>query len=110
MMQGDSIYLQHILDAIAKVEHYLQGIDETTFTSQSLVQDGVIGQIEIIGEAVKRVSPELRDRYARIPWRDTAGMRDKLIHHYFKCSSRLAHRNKRSYDPQSRSANDPTGT
>jgi uncharacterized protein with HEPN domain len=49
MKQGDSLYLQHILDAIAKIETYLQGLDEETFSQQTLVQDGVIRQIEIIG-------------------------------------------------------------
>jgi uncharacterized protein with HEPN domain len=67
MKQGDSLYLQHILDAIAKIETYLQGLDEETFSQQTLVQDGVIRQIEIIGEAVKRLSTELRDKYAHIP-------------------------------------------
>ncbi len=83
MKHGDAVYLRHMLDAIAKVEAYLHGIDEVAFAQQSLVQDGVIRQIEIIGEAVKHLTPELHDRYGHIPWRDIAGMRDKLIHHYF---------------------------
>ena len=48
-----------------------------------LVQDGVIRQIQIIGEAVKRLSDELRSKYPHIPWQDIAGMRDKLVHDYF---------------------------
>jgi len=80
MKSDESIYLQHILDAIAKIEEYLQGLDEEIFYQQTLVQDGVIRQLEIIGEAVKRLSDQLRDKYAHIPWQDIAGMRDKLIH------------------------------
>lgn len=84
MKQPDeSLYLQHILDAIAKIETYLQGLNEEKFYEQTLVQDGVIRQIEIIGEAVKRLSTALRDKYSYVPWEDIAGMRDKLIHDYF---------------------------
>jgi uncharacterized protein with HEPN domain len=83
MKRDDSIYLQHILDAIAKVQMYLLAVDEASFFTDSLVQDGVIRQIEIIGEATKRLSGEVRAQYADVPWDDIAGMRDKLIHDYF---------------------------
>lgn len=83
MKRDESVYLQHILDAIAKIDSYLQGVTEETFSQQSLVQDGVIRQLEIIGEAVKRVSDNLRSQQPQIPWQDIAGMRDKLIHDYF---------------------------
>lgn len=83
MRRDDSVYLKHVRDAIAKIELYLQGIDETSFGEQSMVQDAVFRQLEIIGEAVKRISPELRDKYSHIQWKAIAGMRDKLIHHYF---------------------------
>jgi uncharacterized protein with HEPN domain len=83
MKRDDSVYLQHILDAIAKTETYLHGIDETAFNQNSLIQDGVIRQIEIIGEATKLLSDELRSKHAHVEWQDIAGMRDKLIHGYF---------------------------
>ncbi len=83
MPRDNSVYLKHILDAISKVETYLDGIDRQTFSERTLIQDGVIRQIEIIGEAVRRLSRDLRDRYPKIPWQDIAGMRDKLIHDYF---------------------------
>ncbi len=83
MKRDETVYLQHILDAIALVEEYLNGISEDQFHKRHLIQDGVIRQLEIIGEAVKHLSNELRDQYPHIPWQDIAGTRDKLIHDYF---------------------------
>lgn len=81
--QDDTVYLRHILDAIVKIEEYLQGINYDSFMQNTLLQDGVIRQVEIIGEATKRVSSNLRSEYPSIPWKDIMGMRDKLIHDYF---------------------------
>ncbi len=83
MKKDDSIYLRHISDAITTVEGYLGGMDNAEFYSTKLIQDGVIRQIEIIGEAVRHTSKDLRKTYPGIPWEDIAGMRDKLIHDYF---------------------------
>ncbi len=83
MKRDETVYLRHILDAIAKAQNYLLEVDEASFFTNSLIQDGVIRQIEIIGEATKRLSSELRQKYSGIPWDDIAGMRDKLIHDYF---------------------------
>lgn len=83
MTRGDTAYARHVFDAISKIETYLDDIDASSFVERSLVQDGVIRQLEIIGEAVKNLSPDLTAQYPRIPWRDIAGMRDKLIHQYF---------------------------
>jgi uncharacterized protein with HEPN domain len=71
------------MDALIKVETYLRGIDEQRFLGDSLIQDGVIRQLEIVGEAVKRLSNDFRSRYPEVPWKDIARMRDKLIHDYF---------------------------
>jgi uncharacterized protein with HEPN domain len=83
MKKDDSVYLRHILDAVNTVEGYLHNIDEAKFRKTQLLQDGAIRQIEIIGEAVRHVSKDLRKTYPEVPWQDIAGMRDKLIHDYF---------------------------
>lgn len=83
MARDELVYLRHVLDAINIVEEYLQGVDEKQFKGTRLLQDGTIRQIEIIGEAVRYISKDIRKSYPEIPWQDVAGMRDKLIHGYF---------------------------
>ena len=83
MKRDDSVYIRHIADAIDRIEKYTSDVDEKTFLTNSLIQDAVIRQLEIVGEAAKRLSPELRQANAEIPWQGVAGMRDKLIHGYF---------------------------
>lgn len=83
MKQPESLFLHHIVDAITRIEQYVRGLDQEGFGNNTLIQDGVIRQIMIIGEAVKLLPNELRDKYIHIPWQDIAGMRDKLIHRYF---------------------------
>ena len=80
-MKTDQVYLRHILDALEKIESYASvGRDE--FMAQTHWQDAVIRQLEIIGEATKRLSRELRQRHRDVPWRRIAGLRDVLIHDY----------------------------
>jgi len=83
MKKDDTVYMKHILDAIHRIEEYTQNIEYKDFIENHLIQDGVIRQIEIIGEAVKRLSNEIREKYTDVPWKDIVGMRNKLIHNYF---------------------------
>ena len=73
MEKDDTVYLRHILDAVNTVEEYLHGVSEAKFKSTRLLQDGAIRQIEVIGEAVRHVSKDLRKTYPEIPWQDIAG-------------------------------------
>jgi len=75
--------LKHILDSIYRIEDYIQEIEYEDFMDNHLLQDGVIRQLEIIGEATKMLSREIKEKYPNISWKDMAGMRDKLIHGYF---------------------------
>jgi uncharacterized protein with HEPN domain len=81
-MKKDTIYLHHILDAIERIEEYTLELSFNEFMENYLVQDGVIRQIEIIGEATKKLSAEIKENIPGIPWKDITGMRDKLIHDY----------------------------
>ena len=80
-MNGDRAYLEHIREAIRRVMDYTAtGRDD--FFARTLLQDGVIRNLEIIGEATKKLSPELRSRYPDLPWKNMAALRDVLIHNY----------------------------
>jgi len=83
MQRNDSLYLRHIREAIHKIGQYTKGVSRTSFEKNSLIQDAVIRQIEIIGEASKRLSEALRTSNPDIPWEDITGMRNKLVHDYF---------------------------
>lgn len=81
-MKDDRVFLAHILDAIERIESFTASGYEP-FHSQALIQDAVIRNLEVIGEAVKSLSDDLRSRHADVPWKQIAGMRDVLIHNYF---------------------------
>ena len=80
-MKDDRLYLIHMTECIAKIEQYTAG-GRDVFIASSLLQDAVIRNFEIIGEAAKHVSLELKQRYPQIAWRSAAGFRDVLIHNY----------------------------
>ena len=79
----DKAYLKHILDAISDIEKFIEGITEEGFCENKEKQYAVLRALEIIGEATKNLSNELKAKYSDILWREIAGMRDKLIHQYF---------------------------
>ena len=81
--RADKEYLLHILEAINLIEKYCKGVDEQNFKSNQMLQDAVIRQFEIIGEATKNLSVKLKEKAAHVPWKLIAGTRDVLIHQYF---------------------------
>jgi len=82
-MRNDAVYLNHILDAINRIQGYVAGVSHDQFLLNSLLQDGVVRQLEIIREAARNVSCTFRDAYPEIPWREMTGTGNKLIHDYF---------------------------
>ena len=82
-MKDEKVYIEHISAAIKKIEEYVAKLTKEKFMENTLVQDGVIRQIEIIGEASKLISNETKKKSPATTWKDITGMRDKLIHAYF---------------------------
>ena len=81
-MSDDSVYLQHIRDALADIATYT-GEGRDAFFAEGMRQDATLRKLEIIGQAVKKLSDETRSREPEIAWKQIAGMRDKVIHDYF---------------------------
>ena len=82
-MRDDQVYLRHILDAIGKIETYLEGQTYEFFCENDMMIDAVVRELEIIGEATNNLSEQLREIHPEIPWRDAIDMRNFLIHEYF---------------------------
>lgn len=82
-MKEDSVYLNHILDSIKNVFSDTQDFNLEQFLENRQVKDAVTRNVEIIGEAVKRLSEEILKNYPDVPWQKIARTRDMLIHHYF---------------------------
>jgi len=83
MKKDPKIFIEHILESIARIEEYTKEITKDEFLSSSKIQDAVIRRIEVIGEAAKNIPYETKQEYLYVPWREIAGMRDILIHEYF---------------------------
>ena len=81
-MKDERIYLGHIRDAINDIERYTS-VGRDAFMAEQMRQDAVIRKLEIIGEAVKQLSSTTKERRPEIPWKQIAGMRDRLTHDYF---------------------------
>ena len=83
MSRTYDIYLQDIVEAINRVESYVQDITRSQFEIDRMRFDAVVRNLEIIGEAVKRVPNSIRENHPNVAWRQIAGLRDRLIHAYF---------------------------
>lgn len=81
-MKDDRAYLQHIRDALQDIAEYC-GSNQSAFLDDRMRQDATLRKLEIIGQAVKNLSDNTKSRQPAIPWRQIAGMRDKVIHDYF---------------------------
>lgn len=83
MTKRDIPYFEHILEAINDIEQSVKNLSKQQFVKDKDVRDANVRRIEVIGEAVKNISPTTRKKYKEIEWNKIAGTRDKMIHHYF---------------------------
>lgn len=82
-MRNNRLYVKDILTAIESVEVFVKDMDFESFKDDDKTISAVIHKLEIIGEATKNIPDKIKVRYSSIPWKEMAGMRDKLIHFYF---------------------------
>jgi len=77
------LYLEDILEAGEKITRFCEGMNEDAFLADDLVADAVLRNLEVIGEAAKRIPEEVRSQVPEVPWREIAGFRDVIAHAYF---------------------------
>lgn len=85
-------YLEHILAAITRINHYIEDLSEAGFLQSEIIQDAVIRNIEIIGEAsrnIERHHPHFTSKYPEVPWSDLYWMRNRVAHGYFSVDMEL---------------------
>jgi uncharacterized protein with HEPN domain len=84
MPAPDRVFLGHMLGAAHRVVELVDRTDEADFLSDWVLQDALMRELEILGEAAGRVSKEFSSAHPEIPWREITGLRHKLIHDYFE--------------------------
>lgn len=88
-MRNQNIYLHDIIEAMKKIEEIVEGLTFEEFQKDDKTSSAVIRKFEILGEATKNISDDVRKKFSEIPWKEMAGMRDKLIHSYFGIDYKL---------------------
>jgi len=99
-MRDYRLYLKDILVAMDSIEVFVKDMSFEQFRSDDKTASAVMRKFEIIGEAAKHIPAEIVDQYPDIPWKEMAGMRDKLIHFYFGVDYQLVWKTIKERLPQ----------
>ncbi len=83
MKRSVELYIKDIVEYMERAEEHIKGLEHKQFLKDRKTCDALIRCIEVIGEATENIPDDIRSKYPSIPWRDIAGMRDKIIHGYF---------------------------
>ena len=83
MIRNIPLYIKDILQNMRDAEEFIQGLSYGQFVNDKRTFNAVVRSLEVIGEAAKSIPDEIRAKYPMIPWKEMAGMRDKVIHFYF---------------------------
>ena len=82
-MRDHRLYLDDILEATKRIERYVNGFTLRKLKNDNLVMDGVVRNLEILGEAAKKIPAGIKEKYPEVEWKKIAGLRDVLAHEYF---------------------------
>ena len=88
-MRDYKLYLKDILVSMDSIETFIEGMSLEQFREDDKTSSAVIRKFEIIGEATKHIPEQILKQYPDVPWKEMAGMRDKLIHFYFGVDHQL---------------------
>ena len=82
--RNERLFLYDILGCCDNIEFYIDGVSEIEFQNNKMMQDALVRNIEVIGEAAKNLSKELIENNPAVSWSQIMRMRDKIVHHYFR--------------------------
>ena len=89
MTRDARLYLYDILESIEKIEQYTANLTFEDFAANSMVVDAVVRNFEIIGEASSHIPDDIQSKYSEVPWFEMKGMRNIMVHEYFRVDHKI---------------------